>query len=86
MVTNNIPGFTLIELLIIVAIIVVLAEIAIPNLAATQIRSKVVSVRINVITLANDLESCFVDSVEYVAVVYWEDSKTIHAPGDWYYT
>lgn len=43
MVTNNIPGFTLIELLIIVAIIVVLAEIAIPNLAATQIRSKVVS-------------------------------------------
>ena len=58
-------GFTLIELLIVVAIIVILAAIAIPNFLVAQTRSKVSRVKSDLRALATAIESFRVDNAAY---------------------
>lgn len=58
-------GFTLIELLIVVAIIAVLAAIAVPNFLEAQTRAKVSRAKSDLRTLANAVESYFIDHGTY---------------------
>jgi type II secretion system protein G len=58
-------AFTLIELLIVVAIIVILAAIAVPNYLEAQTRSKVARTRNDLRTLAGALEAYRVDNNLY---------------------
>ena len=62
---KRVKGFTLIELLIVVAIIAILAAIAVPNFLEAQVRSKVSRVKADQRSLANGLESYFVDNNDY---------------------
>ncbi|MCA9430219.1 MAG: prepilin-type N-terminal cleavage/methylation domain-containing protein, partial [Candidatus Omnitrophica bacterium] len=50
-------GFTLIELLIVIAIILILIAIALPNFLAAQSRAKVVRERSDIRTLATAIET-----------------------------
>ena len=50
-------GFTLIELLIVVAIILILVAITLPNFAAARIRAQVARVKADIKTIANALEA-----------------------------
>ena len=59
-------GFTLIELLIVVAIIAILAAIAIPNFLQAQVRAKYSRAKAEMRTIANGLESYYVDNNQYV--------------------
>lgn len=65
---KRMKGFTLIELLIVVAIIAILAAIAIPNFLEAQVRSKVSRVKADERSLANGLESYYVDNNDYPAM------------------
>jgi len=62
---KKVKGFTLIELLIVVAIIAILAAIAVPNFLEAQVRSKVSRVKADQRSLANGLESYYVDNNDY---------------------
>ena len=55
--TSNLRGFTLIELLIVIAIILILIAIALPNFLEAQVRAKVTKVRGEIRTTAVALES-----------------------------
>ena len=54
-------GFTLIELLIVIAIILILIAIALPNFLEAQVRAKVARVTADLRTIAIALESYFID-------------------------
>lgn len=54
-------GFTLIELLIVIAIILILIAIALPNFLEAQIRAKVARVTADLRTITTALESYFLD-------------------------
>ncbi|MCG3199068.1 MAG: prepilin-type N-terminal cleavage/methylation domain-containing protein [Candidatus Omnitrophica bacterium] len=58
-------GFTLIELLIVIAIILILIAIALPNFLEAQIRAKVTRVKADLRTVATALEAYFVDFTTY---------------------
>lgn len=59
-------GFTLIELLIVIAIILILIAIALPNFLEAQTRAKVVSARGGLRTIQIGFESYYTDFGEYV--------------------
>ena len=54
-------GFTLIELLIVIAIILILIAIALPNFLEAQIRAKVVNAKANLRTIQTALEAYATD-------------------------
>lgn len=54
-------GFTLIELLIVIAIILILIAIALPNFLEAQIRARVASVRGDLRTISTALHSYYID-------------------------
>src|SRR3989304_928043 len=54
-------GFTLIELLIVIAIILILIAIALPNFLEAQIRAKVARVEADLRTIVTALETYFID-------------------------
>jgi len=58
-------GFTLIELLIVIAIILILIAIALPNFLEAQIRAKVTRVNADLRTITTALESYFLDFGTY---------------------
>jgi type II secretion system protein G len=60
-------GFTLIELLIVIAIILILIAIALPNFLEAQIRARVTKVRGDLRTVQTALESYFTDFQQYPA-------------------
>jgi len=66
--TDRIPkekGFTLIELLIVIAIILTLISIALPNFLEARMRAKVVRAEADIRSLATALESYRIDFKEY---------------------
>jgi type II secretion system protein G len=58
-------GFTLIELLIVIAIILILIAIALPNFLEAQIRAKVTKAKAEIRTLGIAMESYFLDFKVY---------------------
>ena len=60
-------GFTLIELLIVIAIILILISIALPNFLEAQIRAKVTRAQGDMNSLATALESYQIDWKMYPA-------------------
>lgn len=54
-------GFTLIELLIVIAIILILIAIALPNFLEAQLRAKVVRVKADLRTVSIGMETYFLD-------------------------
>src|SRR5690606_1080805 len=58
-------GFTLIELLIVIAIILILIAIALPNFLEAQIRAKVARVEADLRTVTIALETYFLDWGQY---------------------
>lgn len=54
-------GFTLIELLIVIAIILILIAIALPNFLEAQLRARVVRVKADLRTIAIGMDSYFID-------------------------
>jgi prepilin-type N-terminal cleavage/methylation domain-containing protein len=59
--TQTKRGFTLIELLIVIAIILILIAIALPNFLEAQIRAKVARVQADLRTIGTALESYLID-------------------------
>jgi len=62
-------GFTLIELLIVIAIILILISIALPNFLEAQIRAKVARAQGDVRSLGQAQESYFLDRKVYTTIV-----------------
>ncbi len=62
---NERKGFTLIELLIVIAIILILIAIALPNFLEAQIRSKVARVKSDIRSLSIAQESYYLDREVY---------------------
>ncbi|MCX7766771.1 MAG: prepilin-type N-terminal cleavage/methylation domain-containing protein, partial [Candidatus Sumerlaeia bacterium] len=58
-------SFTLIELLIVVAIVVILALIAVPNYLEAQTRSKTARTRADMRAIAGAIEAYYVDNNDY---------------------
>ena len=73
---RRIRGFTLIELLIVIAIILILIAIALPNFLEAQIRAKVTKSQGEVRTLGIALESFRVDHGELL-VDFWDEGDPI---------
>ncbi len=71
-------GFTLIELLIVIAIILILIAIALPNFLEAQLRAKVVRVQADQRSVRVALESYYADRNDYP---YWGSPYTVH----WHY-
>ncbi|MCA9425986.1 MAG: prepilin-type N-terminal cleavage/methylation domain-containing protein [Candidatus Omnitrophica bacterium] len=67
-------GFTLIELLIVVAIILILISIALPNLMAIQARAKVARESADMHTLAAAIEAMRID-YGFLLVDFWDDDS-----------
>ena len=59
-------GFTLIELLIVIAIILILIAIALPNFLEAQTRARVVSARGGLRTIQYGFEAYYTDYGEYL--------------------
>ena len=59
-------GFTLIELLIVIAIILILIAIALPNFLEAQLRAKITKARADMRTMSIALETYFLDWKKYV--------------------
>jgi len=59
-------GFTLIELLIVIAIILILVAIAVPNFAAARIRAQVARLKADMKTIVNGLEAYHTDYHRYL--------------------
>ena len=68
-------GFTLIELLIVIAIILILIAIALPNFLAAQVRAKVLRERADMKTLATAIESLRTER-NLLLVDFWDDDNT----------
>jgi prepilin-type N-terminal cleavage/methylation domain-containing protein len=66
------PGFTLIELLIVIAIILILISIALPNFLAAQARAKVVREESDMRTIAIAIEALRSD-YNILLVDFWDD-------------
>ncbi len=62
---RKLQGFTLIELLIVIAIILILIAIALPNFLEAQIRAKVTKAQGEMRTLVTAIESYFTDYDQY---------------------
>ena len=62
---RHIKGFTLIELLIVIAIILILISIALPNFLEAQARAKVAKAAGEIRSLANSQESYYLDWKSY---------------------
>lgn len=58
---NSRRGFTLIELLIVIAIVLILIAIALPNFLDAQLRARVVRVRADLRTVSIGMDSYFID-------------------------
>ena len=58
-------GFTLIELLIVIAIILILISIALPNFLEAQMRAKVAKARGDIRSIATGMETYFLDERSY---------------------
>lgn len=58
-------GFTLIELLIVIAIILILISIALPNFLEAQMRAKVAKARGDIRSIATGMETYFLDERTY---------------------
>ncbi|MCA9440379.1 MAG: prepilin-type N-terminal cleavage/methylation domain-containing protein, partial [Candidatus Omnitrophica bacterium] len=69
-------GFTLIELLIVIAIILILIAIALPNFLAAQMRARVVRERTDMKTLNTAIESLRVDR-NVLLVDFWDDDNSL---------
>jgi type II secretion system protein G len=64
---TNLKGFTLIELLIVIAIILILIAIALPNFLEAQIRARVTKAKGEIRSLAIAMDSYFLDFKAYPA-------------------
>ena len=65
--TKGLRGFTLIELLIVIAIILILIAIALPNFLEAQIRAKVTKAKAELRSIHTAMESYFLDWKVYPA-------------------
>ncbi|MCA9426492.1 MAG: prepilin-type N-terminal cleavage/methylation domain-containing protein, partial [Candidatus Omnitrophica bacterium] len=63
--TKSSRGFTLIELLIVIAIILILIAIALPNFLEAQIRAKVARAKADLRSYSTAMESYFLDFKMY---------------------
>jgi len=70
-------GFTLIELLIVIAIILILIAIALPNFLGARIRAQVTRVKGDMKTIANALEMYYAQNNRYINPCYPEVSNQI---------
>ncbi|MCA9411691.1 MAG: prepilin-type N-terminal cleavage/methylation domain-containing protein [Candidatus Omnitrophica bacterium] len=70
--TGRRSGFTLIELLIVIAIILILIAIALPNFLAAQMRARVTRERSDMKTLNTAIESLRAER-EVLLVDFWDD-------------
>ena len=68
--TKN-SGFTIVELMIVVAIILILVAIAIPNFLRFQLRSKMGEARTNIAGIRTAQESYYAEFGEYLQVAPW---------------
>jgi len=75
--SGRLRGFTLIELLIVIAIILILVAIAVPNFAASRIRAQVTRVKADMKTIANALEMYHAQNHRYINPCYPEVSNQI---------
>ncbi|MCG3198422.1 MAG: hypothetical protein GHCLOJNM_02922 [bacterium] len=66
-------GFTLIELLIVIAIILILIAIALPNFLEAQVRAKVTRENTDMRSLATGIESLRTDRDGMLLVDFWDD-------------
>lgn len=69
-------GFTLIELLIVIAIILILIAIALPNFLAAQVRAKVTRERADQRTIATAIESLRTER-NVLLVDFWDDDSNL---------
>jgi prepilin-type N-terminal cleavage/methylation domain-containing protein len=75
---RKITGFTLIELLIVIAIILILIAIALPNFLEAQIRAKVARVEADLRTVTIALETYYLDWGQYAPQSEDEFDFTAH--------
>jgi type II secretion system protein G len=68
-------GFTLIELMIVIAIIIILSSIAIPNYLRMTERAKISAIESDLKSIATALEAFSTDWTQYPNVQTWKDLK-----------
>ena len=71
-------GFTLIELLIVIAIILILIAIALPNFLEAQVRAKITRVKSELRTLDTAMQSYFLDFKIYPSEHERDDDTRAH--------
>ncbi|MEM3827662.1 MAG: prepilin-type N-terminal cleavage/methylation domain-containing protein [Conexivisphaerales archaeon] len=72
---KNRKGFTLIELMIVIAIIIILAAIAIPNYLKMQQRAKISAIESDMKSISTALEAYNSDWSQYPGVSTWDNLK-----------